>query len=190
MHLGKREILFLVLILAMPLASYHFVFQPRNRQIAQARAEVHRKQARLHELETATMGIEDLGAEIDKLTHAIAVFEQKLPAEREVEVILKDVWDLASRHRLTPKSFRTEKPISAAGYAEQEIPMTIIGDFEGFYRFLQDLEKLPRTTQVRRMKLKKDAQEEGHISAELVLTVFFESRKAPASHGLLLKGGA
>jgi type IV pilus assembly protein PilO len=171
-----REMIFLLVLLALPAASYFFVFQPRNAQIADARREVAQKQAKLEQLEAATRNIADLGTEIDKLSEAIDLFEQKLPAEREVEVILKQVWELAAKHKLTPKSIRTDKPVPSAGYSELPIRLTISGDFDGFYSFLLDLEKLKRITRVPQMQIKKVPLEEGQMQADVVLSIFFEAQ--------------
>lgn len=174
MQFGIRELLFLGLLLAMPMASYFFVFQPRNEWKVQARAEIRQKQEKLAQLDEATANMFDIGGEIDRLSNAIEVYEQKLPAQREVEVILKEVWELAHKHSLTPKSVRTDKIVSTAHYAELPIKMVIVGDFDGFYSFLLDLEKLPRITRMPTMKLKKIDREEGAMQADVVLTIFFE----------------
>lgn len=174
MRFGLREILFLLVLLGMPVAAYFFVFQPRNVQIEEARAEVIRKQVKLKELEQKTKSIDDLGDEIDKLSEAIAVFEEKLPAQQQVEVILEEVWNLATEHDLTPKSVRTEKIVASRQYAMQPIKMKIVGNFDGFYEFLLALEKLPRVTQMPTMKLTKRDAEEGYMDADVVLSIFFE----------------
>ncbi len=181
MQFGLREATFVLLLLAMPVAAYFFVFQPRSTQIAEARGEISSKQAKLKELEAATKSIEDLGDEIDELRQAIELFEQKLPAQRDVEVVLRDVWRLAAENDLTPKSVRTDKIVASAHYAELPIKMTIIGDFSGFYTFLQELEKLPRITRTPSMKLKKLDKQEGEMQADMVLSIFFEGDKRQAS---------
>jgi Tfp pilus assembly protein PilO len=182
MRLGLREMIFILLLLAMPVAAYFFVFQPRNHQIARARQEIAVKQQKLAQLETATMKIKDLGTEIDKLSDAINVFEEKLPAERETEVILKEVWELATRHHLIPKSVRTDKTIDGPLYSTLPIQMSISGDFDGFYSFLLDLEKLQRLTQIPRLELQKINTEEGQMKADFVLYIFFESQPDAAAH--------
>ena len=174
MRFRTRELVFLLVLLAMPVAAYFFVFQPRATQIAQAQAEIQQKQAKLKQLEAATQSIADLGDEIDKLSQAINVFEQKLPAQQEVEVILKEVWQLAAKHSLTPRSVRTDKILSTAHYAELPIKMEIVGDFDGFYSFLLELEKLPRITRMPQLKMQKVSTEEGVMQADLVLSIFFE----------------
>lgn len=183
MKFGTREIVFVLLLLAMPVAAYVFVFRPRNVQIAEARVEIQQKQAKLEQLNRATRNILDLGEEIDKLSETIELFEQKLPAQREVEVILKQVWEMAAKHRLTPKSVRTDKPVVSAGYAEQPIVMVINGNFDGFYSFLLDLEKLRRITQMPQMKLEKmKNDQEGQMEAMVVLSIYFDpqGQKDPA----------
>lgn len=181
MQFGPREAVFILLLLAMPVAAYFFVFQPRSAQVAEARAEIVAKQSKLKELEAATKSIDDLGDEIDRLRQAIDLVEQKLPAQRDVEIVLRDVWRLAAENKLTPKSVRTDKIVDASQYAELPIKMTIIGDFSGFYTFLQELEKLPRITRTPTMTLKKQDKEEGTMQADMVLSIFFEGDKRAAS---------
>lgn len=175
MRLGIREVIFLLLLLAVPVAAYLLVFKPRNAQIAEARQEIAQKQAKLSQLARATRDIEDLGHEIDRLAEAIQVFEEKLPAEREVEVVLKEVWELAAKNRLTPRAVRTDKPLPTSQYIELPIKMTIVGNFDGFYSFLLELEKLKRITRMPRMELKKVTDGEGQMEAEVVLSIFFEA---------------
>lgn len=181
MRFGFRELIFLVLLLGMPVGAYFFRYQPRNVEIAEARAEIAAKQAKLKQLETETARISDLGEEIDKLTEAIALFEQKLPTQREEQVILKEVAELAAANKLKVKSVRPDKIVKNADYAELPIKMVILGDFDGYYSFLLELEKLQRITRMPQMQLKKQANnEEGLMEAEVVLSIFFEGdRPAP-----------
>ncbi|QQE12006.1 type 4a pilus biogenesis protein PilO [Planctomycetota bacterium] len=181
MRFGTRELIFIVLLIAMPVASYMFVFKPRSERVEEARAEILKKQAKLNLLEEATRNTDSINDEIEKLTNAIDLFEQKLPAQQEVEVILSEVWNLADKHNLVQKSFRTEKIVGKAHYAEVPIKMVILGDFDGFYNFLIELEKLPRITQLPEVKLEKVENEDGQMKADLVLNIYFESNKKSAS---------
>jgi type IV pilus assembly protein PilO len=176
MRFGYREIVFFLVLLGLPVAAFVFVFQPVNDEIEQVRVENAAKQTKLDRLEVARH-IEDLGNEIQKLDESIEMFEAKLPAEKEVEVILKEVWQLASQHGLRPRSVRTEKPVAATMYSELPIKMEIIGDFDGFYSFLLDLEQLSRITRIPDMKLSKLHDTEGHMKAGFTLSIFFEKRR-------------
>lgn len=178
MRFGLREAIFILLLLAMPVAAYFFVFQPRNQQIHEAQEEIRAKQAKLKQLEAATRNLADLGKEIDKLGSAIEIFERKLPAQREEEVILRQVWEMAARNRLVPKSVRTDKPSSAAQYSELPIRMSITGEFEGFYSFLLEWERLPRVTRMPKLQIKTIKSDLGGLEADLTLTIFFDSSEA------------
>ena len=184
MRFGPRELLFILVLMAMPVASWWFVFKPKNEQITAAEREMVAKQQKLQQLQLATRHIDDLGREIDKLSEAIELFEAKLPAEKEVEVILKEVWQVAAKHQLKPRSVRADKPIKAARYSELPLKMVIMGDFDGFYAFLLDLEKLSRITRIPDMKLEKVKKgEDGQMEATFTLSIFFEPLGAasPAS---------
>lgn len=177
MRFGTRELLFVLLLLAMPGAAWWFVFAPANEQIEAARAEIKAKQQKLDQLELATQHIDDMGAEIDRLAEAVGIFEAKLPAQREVEVVLKDVWELAARHGLHPSSVRTERPVQSSRYTEMPLRMNIIGDFDGFYSFLLDIEQLERITRVPEMKLVRRPRDgDGQMEATFTLNIFFEPR--------------
>jgi type IV pilus assembly protein PilO len=179
MRFGIRESLFLLVLLAMPVAAYFFVFEPRNSQIAEARDDIAAKQARLAQLDTATAGFSNLGNQIDELTRAVALFQEKLPAGRETYVIVNTVAELAASNRLTVRQVRPDRIVPAAEYAELPIRMTIVGGWSGFYQFLQELERLPRITQVPRMELTRlTGDQEGLMEADVVLSIFFEGEAA------------
>ena len=182
MRIGVRELIFLVVLLGIPSAAYWYVFRPANEQIAQARAEILVKQQKLRQLEAATRQIDDLGQEIDKLTQAISLFEAKLPEEKEVEVVLKEVWQLAVKHGLKPRSVRADKPIKTPRHSELPLKMVIAGGFEGYYSFLLDVERLSRITRIPTMtltKLVKDNEADGAMEAAFTLSIFFEPDHEP-----------
>lgn len=179
MRFGIRETIFLLLLLGLPVAAYFFVFQPRNVQIAEARADIQKKQAKLEQLERATTSFSDMDEEIQKLSQAIELYEQKLPAQKDEQVILREVSELAKTHDLKIRSWRTDKIIRSANYSEQALKMEIFGDFDGFYEFLLELERLPRITRTPVMTLKKDPKdEEGVMEADVVLNIYFEGDSA------------
>jgi type IV pilus assembly protein PilO len=178
MRFGIREFVFVALLVAMPVLVYLWPLQKMDARIADIRAEAGGWQTKLNQLEEQMRRESDLVGKIDKLTKAIHVFEQKLPAEREVEVILKEVWELAAKNKLKPHRVQTDKPVTTASYAELPIRMTINGDFDGFYEFMLALEKLPRITRMPKMKLSKERNAEGHMVAEMVMSIFFDSDQA------------
>ncbi|QNN22440.1 type 4a pilus biogenesis protein PilO [Planctomycetales bacterium ZRK34] len=179
MRFGLRELIFVMLLIGVLFASWQIVFKKDNQDIAQALEEKARMQRKLQELQLATRQIDDLGREIDKLTSAIDLFEAKLPAEKEIDVILKDIWQMADKHGLKSRSVKADKAKQNNRYSEAELSMIILGDFNSFYSFLLDLERLSRITCVREMSLGKlKKADEGQMEARFTLTIFFEPQSA------------
>ena len=62
---------------------------------------------------------------------------------------------LAKENGLEQKTFKSGKQQQAANYSEQQIEMTLAGAFEGFYVYLQQLERFERLIRVTKMDLTK-----------------------------------
>jgi len=187
MRFGIREIIFLIVLLAVPVASYVYVFNPRNAEIAQAREEIAVKQERLDQLEQMTDRIEDIGLEIENGKQAIALIEEKLPSEDDVAGMLEHFTQLARSNHLDVPSFKPQPPVPAATFMELPIEMMMEGQFDDFYEFLLALEKLPRITRIHQLKMEqasavmgpgRRAEEDvppGSMKAEFTLSIYFAS---------------
>jgi type IV pilus assembly protein PilO len=174
MKLGAREFIFLTLMVALLGGSWYFVFKRANDRRDFLRTEVQRKQTDLDNLRKSTAGIEDLGKKISELQRAIAFFESKLPQEKEMDKVLKEVWQMAQANSLECKTIKTLKAERQASYSEQPIELVMSGEFTGFYNFLLQLEKLPRITRLANMNLQKITSADGQMTAKVTLSVFFE----------------
>ena len=178
MKLGFREIIFVSVMLAVLVCAYTFVFKKTNEKRQALVADIESKQKVLNNLSQATAGIDDLNRKTQELEKAIKFFQSKLPQEREVDKILQDVWQMAAANSLESKTVKMQKTEKTANYSEQPIQMSLSGDFNGFYSFLLQLEKLPRITRVTQMKLEKISDREGAMQAQLTLSIFFDAGSA------------
>ena len=190
MRFGLRELIFMIVLLAVPVASWWYVFKPRNADIVQARMEIIIKQDKLDKLREVAKRIDDIGLAIERGRDAIELIEAKLPNQQQVDVILQNVWQIADQNRLTVKSIKSEKPVAAASYMEQPLKMKIEGRFNGFYQFLLELENLPRITRIHQMKMERmktengsgsDSYDPGLMKAEFTLSIYFEQPPSIAS---------
>lgn len=153
-----------VFILALPLA-------------AKAEADwtvIQNRRDQLVKLQRVARRISDLRQEITRLEDALSFFEDRLPEEREIDVILREVWLIAESKSLTPRSVRTSTPEVMPRYNSQPITMCLEGDFNSFYEFLLGLERLPRITKVRQMQISKSPLQEGVVRVDLLMDIFFE----------------
>lgn len=174
MKFGIRELILVSAMVGLLVCSYLFVFAKSNVKRQTLRNEIANRKAALSNLKQATAGIDDLGKKVDELQRAIDFFEKKLPAEREVDTILKEVWQMAEANSLQTRTVKTLRSDRGPNYSEQPIQMTLSGDFNGFYAFLLQLEKLPRITRVSNMRLEKINERDGEMTAQLTLSIFFE----------------
>jgi type IV pilus assembly protein PilO len=181
MQFGPRTLLFVLLLLAMPIAAYMLLFKPLNLQKEAAIQDTRVKQQKLTELAAAMARTKDLPAEIENLKKAIAFLESKLPEEKEMDRVLQEVWEKAKSNKLNIKSVRNPKAVQGPNYSEQQIKMVIEGPFyPGFFKFLSDVEQLPRLTKINDMKIDADEKNNGAITAEIVLTIYFEASQKVA----------
>ncbi len=183
MRFGIRELIFFIVLMAVPISSFFFVFKPRNELINQAKSEIQIKQSRLDRLAALTERLDDLGLAIANGRESIKLIEQKLPDKKGVDEILEQVWQIAKRNHQTVKSVKSKKMLPAALYMELPLDMEMEGDFDGFYSFLLELENLPRITRIHSLKLERlglkagggEDTNPGMAKAKFTLSIYFES---------------
>ena len=181
MKFGIREIAFVVVMVGLLGCIYFLVWAKAQAKVAGMERKTEEKLKALADLKSATAGVSDVDKKVSELEEAIKFFEKKLPQERDIDQILKEVWSMAEQNQLTTKTIKTMKNQRGAAYSEQPIEMTLSGNFGGFYEFLLKLERLPRLTRVSQLSLDKINGAEGSMEAKLVLSIFFEPDSAAAS---------
>jgi Tfp pilus assembly protein PilO len=179
MKLGIREIALVAVLVAMLAGSYFFIFKSADAKRKALVAETQQEQQTLDTVRQATAGMDDLNRQIAEMQKQIAFFQSRLPAEREVDKILKEVWQMAGANNLSTQTVKTLSSQRNASYSEQPIEMSLAGNFDGFYSFLQQLERLDRITRITTMKLKRIDNDNGKMEADLTLSIFF----TPSSDG-------
>ncbi len=176
MQFGPRTLVFVLLLLAMPVAAWYYMFKPFDVHLAEIQQHTRDKSQMLDDLKKTTAQNRNMAADIDKLRKAIGFLEGKLPAEKEMDKVLKEVWQLAVKSGLNTKSVHSLKVEQGPNYSEQPIRMVITGPMkDGFYKFLSDVERLPRLTKIKEMKIEADEKVPGQVTVDMVLTIYFEA---------------
>jgi type IV pilus assembly protein PilO len=173
---GLRKIVFLVLLVGVSVVGYRYMIKPANKHLAEAKARVEAKLAKLTELEKATAAAEDLTKQLEQLEEAIKFFESRLPPTSEIHRVLEQVTVIAQKQGLKPKTIRTLQRKDNSGYVEQPLKMQLEGNFNSFYSFLLELEKLPRIMKIRELKLDKEGNIEGQVAADFIVSIFFQNK--------------
>lgn len=174
---GIRKIVFFFVLMGVSFIAYRYMIKPANKHLAKQRARVHSKLDKLTQLEQATATVKDLSKELEQLEEAIQFFESKLPPTEQIDQVLQDVTLIGQKQGVKRKMIRrlttTEDNY---GYVEQPLAMKLEGNFNSFYSFLLALEKLPRIMKVRQLKLEKAKNEEGKVTADFVVSIFFQDK--------------
>ncbi|MFG0242972.1 MAG: type 4a pilus biogenesis protein PilO [Phycisphaerales bacterium JB054] len=174
MKLGPREIAVLALVLAIPVASYLLVFAPQNRDIVAAQLEISHKREMLTSLRNETARNDDLAQANTNIGNRIEEIEDRLPSTMELDNIIRQISDLAVTSGLSSPTLTSGKPIEAGTYWEQPLTVTTTGNFNGYYRFLQKLERMPRITRIPDFDLLRDPKIDGDVAIEFTLSIFFQ----------------
>ena len=174
MKLGLREVIFAAVMLGMLGASYFVVFtkQDAKRKAKEEQRDV--KQRALLDLDTASASVRDVEKKIKELQNAVTYFESRLPQVKEMDKVLKEVWQLADQNGLRTQTVKTPRSQRMNGYSEQTVELNLSGEFTGFYEFLLKLEQLPRLTRVTKMNLTKITDKDGEMQASVIMSIFFE----------------
>ncbi len=176
-----RQVLFFVVLLSMPVAAYWFVFKPQNREIEKAKKEIEQKQSMLEKLRQATSQTEDLQRANAQVQESIQAIRANLPTNKEMDNVLRQVSSLAAENGLRIPVFRKKDQSLPAGLAmEQPIDVEFVGDFDGFYAFLLQLEQLPRITRVTDLKLQRSQKVDGEMKANMQLSIYYEREEGAA----------
>ncbi|MBM4102795.1 MAG: hypothetical protein FJ263_01925 [Planctomycetes bacterium] len=177
MNSGIRHFVFFVLMIGLAYASWAYMIRPADAVLAQQRAALEEKQAKLAELDSAGSTAMSLDEQIKQVEQAIRKFESKLPPTSQIHMVLENVTLLAQKHGLTPKTISTLKTSENSGYIEQPLKMELQGDFNSYYAFLLELERMDRITKIRELMLKKKDKFEGQAEATFVMSIFFMDPK-------------
>lgn len=175
MNSGIRHLIFFALIGAMIYISWAYMIKPANESLARERVRMETQRAKLQELAQAKAASEDLNASLEEMERAIREFESKLPPSSEIHTMLENVTLIAQRQGLTPKTIRALPSKNNRGYIEQPLEMEVHGNFNSYYSFLLELERLDRITKIRKMELKKKNNAEGQTEAKFVMSIFFQN---------------
>jgi len=175
---GLRKFVFFVLLVGLAYVAYQFMIKQANALLADQQGRVQAKLTKLNEFEKSAAATADLNKQLEQLEKAVDFFENRLPNKSEIHKVLEQVTVIAQKEGLTPKTIRTLAEKENNGYIEQPLKMTLVGNFNSFYSFLLELEKLPRIMKVRELVVQKAKDNEGEVESDFVVSIFFQNKKA------------
>ncbi len=172
---GLRKLVLVVLLTALTYAGYHFMIKPANRELVLSKERIAANLSKLSEFERASGAAEGVSRQLEQLHDAIAFFESKLPPTNEIHKVLEQVTVIAQKQGLKPKRIKTLDRKRNSGYVEQPLAMKLEGEFNAFYLFLLELEKLPRIMKLRKLNVRKQKSQDGQVVVDCIVSIFFQN---------------
>ncbi|MCC6833270.1 MAG: type 4a pilus biogenesis protein PilO [Thermoleophilia bacterium] len=174
MGIGLRHIIVFLVLLALPASSYFTVFKPQNKAIEAARQEIDHKRELLEKLREETARNADLARANEEIASRLTEIEARLPSSKELDLVVRRVSDIAVRCGLAAPVLNSATPVEAALYREQPLEMKITGTFDAYYKFLLEIEKMPRITRIPDLRMQRVTTEDGVMSVEFTLSIYFQ----------------
>jgi type IV pilus assembly protein PilO len=170
-----RKVVFFILLVGVAVVGYQYMIKPANARLTESKSRVDAKLTQLAKFQDASTAADDLSKQLEQLKEAMEFFESKLPPKSQIHEVLEQVTVIAQKQGLKPKTIRTLAKKNNSGYIEQPLKMTLEGNFGSFYSFLLELEKLPRIMKIRELDLKRQREDDGEITADFIVSIFFQN---------------
>ncbi|MCH2139438.1 MAG: type 4a pilus biogenesis protein PilO [Phycisphaerales bacterium] len=182
MNTHVRQIAFVITLIAIPVTAWYAVFSPQNAEIHAAMLDIASRQRQLDRISLMAERIPALEDALSNGEELVRQVEAQLPRRNDVEGVLESIWQIADRNGLIVRSVKTRPPVPSSVYMELPLEVAMDGPFNGFYRFLLELETLPRITRLSELAIQEAGLKvrsntadlpEGSVATQFTLSIYF-----------------
>jgi type IV pilus assembly protein PilO len=156
-------------------------FKPNQAELKGLQAQCAQVEAEVMNLKAKKRQLDKIEAELVELNKGLAELETIIPQKKEIGEMLRAVQQMASDARLTISRFAPDREIAKDIYAEQPIPIEVIGSYHNLGAFFDRLLHYARLINVEDFSVKAlpIQSEEGTISALFTAKTYFFFEPAP-----------
>lgn len=144
-----------VVCLLMVVLSYFLVFKSQQDAINVLKEELSKKENEFRTNQSYANRINELQAKVDKLNEDLARAKKRLPEEREIPDLLKQVSDLATTAGLEVVTFKPKTEEPKDFYSEVPVQVRVTGRFHNTLAFFDEVSRLPRIVTISNIDMKK-----------------------------------
>jgi len=176
-----QKIVFGVILLAILVgAGYFLLLSPKMVEVDGLRGQQASKQAELLQTKALAASLARFRQEAEALRAKLEVAKERLPSEKEIPGLYRQVSDLAFQSGLSVSLFQPKELVTKDVY--QEVPITVSAE-AGYHQlgnFFDQLAHLPRIVNLVDLKLAGIARPTGTLRADLILATYvFRPEGAP-----------
>ena len=176
-----QKIIFGVVVLAILLAGgYFLLLSPKMAEVSGLKQQQAAKDAELNQSRALAASLARFKEEAQALRARLETAKERLPSEREIPGLYRQVSDMAHQAGLSVSLFQPRDPATRDIY--QEVPISVSAE-TGYHQlgnFLDRIARLRRIINLTDMKLSGISRPTGTIRAEMTLATYvFRPEGAP-----------
>jgi type IV pilus assembly protein PilO len=179
----QKLILLGLLLIVVNFGFYKYVYTGRAGEMKALSADVVRLQQSINTKKALVSDMEKIKRERAELQEKYTKILDRLPEEKEIPRLLRQVATVAGRSGLEVVIFKQKNPLDQELYREIPVEVSINGAYQSLWGFLNQLSQIPRIVNVGELHAKAVENPDGRnaITASLVATVFQSHSKEGAS---------
>jgi Tfp pilus assembly protein PilO len=141
------------IIVILVVIAYFTIFKDGREKVAVLKADEARLAEALRSASDMNVELDRISEEIDHIQKNLEQFDRQLPEEKRIHDFLVEIDDLARKNSVSLKSISPGKIEKKPLYSRLPISIDGSSDFRNFYRFLFQLENIPRITMTDRLQI-------------------------------------
>lgn len=136
------------------------IFSPKNKQIKSLGASIAKLDNEIKTAEVKVRKLDELRAENARLQVKLEELKEKLPEEKEVSVLLKQISDLSQKSGLVVLLWKPQprKPDPKGIYIEIPVSMQVIGGYHDLGVFFSHISRIKRIVNISKIKINSGAK--------------------------------
>ena len=119
--------------------------------------------------------IEGLQREVDELTARCADLDKQIPKRDMFSTFMEDLARFTNARNLRSEGIQPGQPVRSAKIVAQPIEFSVRGPFQEVYGLIQDIERMPRLTQIENLKTEIDQDSLEDVCAKVSMKIFFQA---------------
>ncbi|MGH7262358.1 MAG: type 4a pilus biogenesis protein PilO [Candidatus Rokuibacteriota bacterium] len=176
-----QKIVMGVILLAILVAGgYFLLLSPKMIEVNDLRGQRAAKQAELSQSRAVAASLARFKQEAQALRTKLEAVKERLPSEKEIPGLYRQVSDLAFQSGLSVGLFQPKDPATKDMYQEVPISINAEASYHQLGSFFDRLARLPRIVNLTDLKLAGITRPTGTVRADLILTTYvFRPEGAP-----------
>jgi len=151
---------------------YYFLLSPKAAEVQQLKDEKDQIEKKVVEGRAESKRLAVYEAKANELERRLLAARERLPAEKEIPRLYRQISDMATQEGLTVSLFQPKPVLIKDYYAEVPIQLNADAGYHQLGDFFEKLAKLPRIVTLGDFSLKAIERPTGSVQAELTLATY------------------